>query len=127
MNEIYFDNSATTRLCCSSVKAMTDIFSRVADPSLLIRRVTLCANRILPIEKAPRKYEERQMEMFVDNIAAEELLVQEMKSSEAERRLQKAVLTMKQKYGKNILLKGMNFEEDATAKERNQQIGGHKA
>ncbi len=109
------------------INAMTDIFRREADPSLLIRRVTLCANRILPVEKAPDKYRGMQLEMFTDNPTTEELLKKEKDASEAERRLQKAVLSMKRKYGKNILLKGMNFEEGATAKERNQQIGGHRA
>ena len=109
------------------VAAMTKIFNRVTDPSLLVRRVTLCANRILPTEKAPAKYEELQLEMFSDVTACEAIRQQERDSAEAERRLQKAVLSMKHKYGKNILLKGMNLEEGATAQERNRQIGGHRA
>jgi DNA polymerase V len=109
------------------VAAMTKIFNRVTDPSLSVRRVTLCANRILPTEKAPVKHEEMQLEMFSDITSCEAIRQQERDSAEAERRLQKAVLSMKHKYGKNILLKGMNLEEGATAQERNRQIGGHRA
>ena len=106
------------------VAAMTKIFNRVTDPSLLIRKVTLCANRILPAEKAPFKNEALQLEMFTDYAAVESLRQQDQ---EAERCLQKAVLSVRQKYGRNILLKGMNLVEGATAKERNRQIGGHRA
>jgi len=65
--------------------------------------------------------------MFVDYAAIEERRRKEREALETEHRLQNAVLSMKQKYGKNILLKGMNFQEGATARERNQQIGGHRA
>lgn len=109
------------------VNAMTNIFRRVADPSLLVRRITLCANRILPAAKAGGPAGEYQLEMFVDYAAIEERRRKEQAALEAEHRLQSAVLSMKQKYGKNILLKGMNFREGATAIERNQQIGGHRA
>ena len=109
------------------VNAMTNIFRRVADPSLLVRRITLCANRILPAAKAGEPAGEYQLEMFVDYAAIEERRRKEQAALEAEHRLQSAVLSMKQKYGKNILLKGMNFREGATAIERNQQIGGHRA
>ena len=46
---------------------------------------------------------------------------------ERERHMQEAMLNIKKKYGKNAILKGMSFQEGATAKERNNQIGGHKA
>ncbi|MBQ8324387.1 MAG: DNA methylase [Clostridia bacterium] len=109
------------------VRAMTDIFLRIADPSLSVRRITLSANRILPVEKVREEPTEFQLEMFVDYEAIEERRRKEKAALEAEHRLQSAVLSMKRKYGKNILLKGMNFEEGATARERNQQIGGHRA
>lgn len=109
------------------LQAMTEIFERVTDPSLLVRRITLSANRILPAEKVGETPAEFQLEMFVDYEAMEERRRTEQAALEAEHRLQSAVLSMKQKYGKNILLKGMNFQKGATAMERNEQIGGHRA
>lgn len=109
------------------IKALTDLFHRIVDPSLMVRRITITADRILPAEQVQTIPTEYQLEMFVDYEAAEKRRRKEKEALEAEHRLQSAVLSMKQKYGKNILLKGMNFEEGATAKERNQQIGGHRA
>ncbi len=109
------------------VKAMTNLFNRIADPILLVRKITLTADRILPARQAQGVPSEYQLEMFVDYAAIEERHQKEKAALEAEHRLQSAILSMKQKYGKNILLKGMNFEEGATARERNRQIGGHRA
>ncbi len=102
------------------IKAVTELFDRITDPELLIRRMTLGANRLLPESQVPRQ-EPVQLSLFAPAETEEPF------DRERERRMQQAVLTIKKKYGKNALLRGMNFREGATARERNRQIGGHKA
>ena len=68
-----------------------------------------------------------QMNFFTDYVAEEKKKAEEKERLEKERKRQQAVLDIKNKYGKNAILKGMNLEEGATAKSRNGQIGGHKA
>ena len=82
----------------------------------------------MPEADAPKKndgYE--QLDIFTDYAALEAKQEQEQRELEREKRMQKAMLTIKKKFGKNAILKGMNLEEGATAKDRNRQIGGHKA
>ncbi len=67
------------------------------------------------------------MELFTDYDAIEKQKEKDAADQEREKRWQKAVLDIKKKYGKNAILRGMNFEDGATARERNGQIGGHKA
>ena len=77
---------------------------------------------------APKKndgYE--QLDLFTDYAALQAEKEQEQRELEREKKMQKAMLTIKKKFGKNAILKGMNLEEGATAKDRNAQIGGHKA
>jgi DNA polymerase V len=68
-----------------------------------------------------------QLEMFVDYEAMEHRRQEEQLAAEREKRLQTAILSMKEKYGKNILLRGSSYQKGATARERNGQIGGHRA
>ncbi len=102
------------------IKAVTQLYDRIADPSLLIRRLNLSANHILPEASLPRE-EALQLSLFDQPEEDDPHL------RERERSMQQAVLCIKKKYGKNALLRGMNFREGATARERNRQIGGHKA
>ena len=67
------------------------------------------------------------MDLFTDYGAGEEAREQEEENLQKERKMQETMLSIKKKYGKNAILKGMNLEEGATAKERNSRIGGHKA
>ena len=82
-------------------------------------------------EKMAKEREQKetfeQLELFTDYAKKEAKEKEEQKKRERERRMQEALLTIKKKYGKNAVLRGMNFEEGATAKERNGQIGGHQA
>ena len=110
--------TASTRQITDAVLALYD---RITDPSLLVRRVNLVAGRVLPEAQAPR--EEGQMDLFTDWEAKEK----EEAELQREKRRQQAVLTIRKKYGKNAILKGMNYQEGATTKDRNAQIGGHKA
>ena len=110
------------------LEAVSELFDRVVDPGLLIRRLRVAAGHVLAEADVPQEtkvYE--QLELFTDYEALEAAREQEQKELDRERRMQHAMLQIKKKYGKNAILRGMNLEEGATARERNQQIGGHKA
>ena len=93
-------------------KAMMEIYDRVTDPSLKVRRIYVIAAQVIPEEKV----EGIQLGLFEEPV-----------DTERERSRQEAILAIRRKFGKNAILKGMNFEDGATARDRNQQIGGHKA
>ena len=95
------------------MKAAMDLFGRIVDPSLEVRRVYVVASHILPEERA----DGLQLGLFDEQPV----------DLEKERRQQEVILEIRRKFGKNAILKGMNFEEGATTRERNNQIGGHKA
>ena len=109
------------------IEAMTRLYDRIVDPKLLIRRITISANRVVDEKVASEKQEYQQLDLFTDYEALQKRREREQAELERERRMQDAMLTIKKKYGKNAILKGMNLQEGATAKERNEQIGGHKA
>lgn len=108
------------------VDATMDLFDRIVNKSLLVRRITIAACK-LEIESDIQEKTPEQLDLFTDYEALEKKRQQEEKILEKEKRMQQAVLDIKKKYGKNAILKGMNLEEGATAKDRNSQIGGHKA
>lgn len=103
-------------------EALLRLFDRITDPSLLIRRLTVAVNRVVPQGDAALPQGE-QLSLFED--AAK----QERQEAELEREQhrQEAILRIKNRYGKNALLKGSSYLEGATARQRNGQIGGHKA
>lgn len=109
------------------VDAVMELYDRIVDRNLLIRRITISANKLVPEHLV--KYEEQyeQLDLFTDYEALQKQHAEEEAALERERRMQKAMLDIKKKFGKNAILKGMNLEEGATAKDRNAQIGGHKA
>lgn len=102
--------------------AVLALYDRIADANLLIRRMNLTANDVTN-ENAVRTGEIEQLDLFTDAAARKK----EAAALEKERRAQEAFLSIKRKFGKNAVLKGVNLEEGATAKERNDKIGGHKA
>lgn len=106
----------------------TELFDRIVNPGLLVRRLYLTANRVVEEGQAPEPREEfEQMDLFTDYQALEKQNAKEQEELEREKRRQKAVLEIKKKFGKNAILKGMNLVDGATGRERNNQIGGHKA
>ena len=107
--------------------AVSDLFDRIVDPHLLVRRLNLTANRVLAEQDIPAEPVAEQLDLFTDYAARQEQDAQEQAALEREKKIQTAMLDIKKKYGKNAILKGMNLEEGATARERNRQIGGHKA
>ena len=105
-----------------------ELFDRIVDKTLLIRRLNVVANHVLPKASAPKKNERfEQLDLFTDYAAQEAQQEQEQQELEREQKMQTAMLTIKKKFGKNAILRGMNYVEGATAKDRNEQIGGHKA
>lgn len=101
--------------------------TRIVNEKLLIRRMYLVANHVVPEHSVSREPVVEQLDLFTDYAALEKQRKQEKQELEREKRLQHAMLDIKKKFGKNAILKGMNLCEGATAKERNDQIGGHKA
>lgn len=105
-----------------------ELYDRVVDRTLLIRRLSLTANRVADEETAGKEEGSfEQLELFKDYQAEQEQRRREKEELEREKKMQQAVLSIKKKFGKNAILKGMSLEEGATARIRNGQIGGHKA
>ena len=100
--------SSSTRLI---TEAAMSLFDRIVDRKLLVRRMYIVASHVLREEAVPE-----QAELFGD-----------AEGEAREKKRQKAILEIRRRFGKNAILKGMDFEEGATAIERNAQIGGHKA
>ena len=108
--------------------ATSELFDRIVNQDLLIRRLNIVANHVIDEASAPKPDAAfEQLDLFTDYAAREAEQKKEEADLERERKMQRAVLTIRRKYGKNAILKGMNLEEGATAKDRNEQIGGHKA
>ena len=108
-------------------EAMMRLYDRIVDPKLLVRRMYVVANHVVPAASVPREAEFEQLDLFTDPEEAEARKAEEQSALEKERRLQRAMLSIKQRYGKNSILHGTSYEEGATGRERNGQIGGHKA
>lgn len=115
----------------SSAKAIlgatNQIYNRIVDKNLLVRRLTICANNVISELEAIENSKYTRYDLFTDTQEQEARLAAEEKAALREKNMQKAIIGLKRKYGKNVVLRGMNLEEGATAKDRNSQIGGHKA
>lgn len=103
--------------------AVTTLYDQIVDHSLLVRRLNIVACNILPQKFIVQTAPVEQLDLF----AALETTKADHFDPEREQRRQLAILSIKKRFGKNAILKGMNLEEGATAKDRNRQIGGHKA
>ena len=109
------------------IAAALELFERIIDQDLLSRRLTITAGRVLPEDEAPHKKAFEQLDLFTNYAAVQEQQEREAADLEREKKVQRTVLDIKKRFGKNAILKGMNFQEGATAKDRNSTIGGHKA
>lgn len=105
------------------IDAAMALFDRIVDQRLPVRRMSLVADRVTAEDLSARQAQPEQLDLFTDYAAKKE----QEAALKREKNLQQAVLDIKNKYGKNAILKGMNYEEGATAAQRNRQIGGHKA
>ena len=108
------------------MKTVLAIYDRVVDQHLLIRRVNIAATNLIREDEIPEEKAE-QLDMFTDYEALEQEKKAAQAAEEREHRLQQVAIQIQMKYGKNAILKGMNFLEGGTTIERNGQIGGHKA
>ncbi len=105
---------------------VSELYDRIIDPKLLVRRITIAACRVLTEKAANKAQPYEQLDIF-SAMNAEEKAESDERAREREKKIQTAVIDIKKKHGKNAIIKGMNLEEGATAKDRNTQIGGHKA
>lgn len=116
--------TSSTRLI---TEAVLELYDRIVDKDLLIRRINITANKLVDESAVSKTEEFEQLDLFTDYQAREKEEAKEEADLEREKRMQRAMLDIKKKFGKNAILKGMNLQEGATAKDRNEQIGGHKA
>ena len=117
------ENFHYTSSASDLLRAVTALYDRIVNPNLLIRRLSISANKLLPEADAPKE-EAEQLDLFTDYAAKERREQADEAAHARERKIQEAMLGIKKKYGKNAILKGMNLEEGATARERNETIGG---
>lgn len=115
----------------SSTKIITEkaieLFDKIMDRDLLVRRINICANNVVNENEIKSKEQFEQLNLFMDYESEKQKKIEEEKELQKEKQIQKAMLTIKKKHGKNAVLKGMNLQESSTAKGQNQKIGGHKA
>ena len=107
--------------------AMLELFDRIVDKNLLIRRLNVTANRVIDEKSMPKPPQYQQMDFFTDYAAEQEKQKAEQAELAREKKIQEAMIDIKKRFGKNAVLKGTNLSEGATGKDRNNQIGGHKA
>ena len=109
------------------MEATLQLFDKIVNPTLWIRRITISANQVIPESQVKEQVQPEQLNLFTDYVALEKEREQEQEELEREKRMQEMVLSIKNKFGKNAILRGMNLQEGATARNRNKQIGGHRA
>ena len=109
------------------VNAVMELFERIVNKDLLVRRMYVVANHILNEDDANQDSGYEQLDLFTDYSALQKKKEDENRLIKKEKSLQKAVMDIEEKYGKNAILKGMNLEDGATSVERNNQVGGHRA
>ncbi len=120
-----FTNSTTIM-----VEGMVALFERIVDPDLLVRRIYVVAGRVMYESQVKKRAESYNQISFFDkdgNFMAEEQKPKEDEAKKREKAMQDAVLSIKKRYGKNAILKGTSYTEGATGRDRNSQIGGHRA
>lgn len=117
-------HTSSSRLIIGHV---TELYRRIVNPQLLIHRISLSVNRLLPENHTKLKTKAVQLDLFTDYHELRHRQQAEAEDFAKERRRQEAIIKLRKRFGKNAVLKGLNYAEGATQRERNQQIGGHKA
>ena len=114
----------------SSTKVLTEkilaLFDHIANPILLVRRINIAACNIIDEDKVVKEVHFEQVNLFSNFEEENKKREKKLKDEEEEIKLQRTLVSIKNKYGKNAILKGMNLEEGGTAIERNSQVGGHR-
>lgn len=118
------EHSSSTKVI---MDAILKLYDRIVDPDLFVRRINISANRLQDESSAEKKETFVQLDLFTDYDEISEQRKREAAERKKEHSIQTAILSVQKKYGKNAILKGMNLEEGATSRDRNNQIGGHKA
>ena len=116
---------------CSSSKiierAVAELYDKIVNKDLLIRRITITANHVVAEKSLENKYKYEQLDLFTDYAAIQKEREEYLNAQKRENSIQRAIIDIKKRYGKNAVIKGMNLLEGATTIVRNRQIGGHKA
>ena len=115
--------SSSTRLI---MEKMLELYDEIVDRKLLVRRMYVVANHIVPASSVPKEPAFEQLDLFTDYEQAAQQKEEESAALEKEKKLQQAMLAIKKKHGKNAILHGTSYQEAATGRERNAQIGGHR-
>lgn len=109
------------------IEKVAELYDKIINPKLLVRRLTLSINHLIDENRINNQKYAVQLDLFSDYEEVERQKKSEEKELLKERSRQEAMLRLRKKFGKNVLLRGLNYAEGATQKDRNQQIGGHKA
>lgn len=109
------------------IDAVMDLYTRIVDENLLVRRINISANHVVGENIVAKEESYEQLDLFSDYETKQKKNEEEDATLLREKKMQLAILDIKKKFGKNAILKGTNLEEGAMTKERNKQIGGHKA
>ena len=109
------------------LKKIIELYDRIINPDLLVRRINITACDLVDEKEQDKDIVIEQLDLFSNNLKKYEQEEKDKKEQKEENKLQHAMLDIKKKYGKNAILKGMNYEEFGTTKDRNEQVGGHKA
>ena len=108
-------------------EAIVKLYDRIVDKKLLIKKINISVNNVVKEELAKKEKRIEQISLFANYKHQEEQMKKERLEEEKENKIQHTIIDIKKKYGKNAILKGINYLEDSTAKDRNNQIGGHHA
>ena len=109
------------------INAITDLFDQIVNQKLLVRRLTVVFNHVVDEQTVKSIPTTKQLDLFTAYSVIEQNEKKKEATFEKERKKQEVLLSIRKKFGKNAILKGMNLEEGATTRDRNNQIGGHKA
>ena len=109
------------------IKAIDTLFEQIADKRLKIKRLNMSANNLIKAESYNPSMDFKQVTLFDDIDLTIDSELKRKELLDKEYKLQKTIINVKEKYGRNSLLKGMSLEDGATSKERNEQIGGHRS
>ena len=108
-------------------KGFLELYNKVVNPALLIRRINICVNNLQSESERNKNVPARQLDFFTDYSELEKKSEEKEKSYAKEKKKQNAVIAIRKKFGGNAVIRGMSLEDGATAIDRNKQIGGHKA
>lgn len=107
------------------IEAISMLYEKIVNPNLLIRRINISATNLVKVEEYDNKIKYKQFDLFSSTLKQNQKIEDDLKKEKEERKLQETLLELKEKFGKNMILKGMNLEKGGTTIMRNQQIGGH--